>query len=1060
MTSDLQRGSNAISSGSRMVLCFALLLALFPRESAAQIGGTVPRPTYYLAKHALYEGDYRTAEEGFARSLKSGIRIGQARWIDSICSYSMLGEVNFYRGNLARSLEFHELAIQVHLANAGWMSRLRYPVIGPSGDRIQAMISWGQRPVVMGDFPDSMSSLEGSFDLQTPFEVGGAVNPAHTRSVDAVEVFRCLAVSLRRRAEILGPTAGLSPMSSRLANNFAAIGAPLGHWVGAWVDVLYGLSQLGEGKKKEAMAHLARGVTSTNLDHPLAGIALLEIGKLHLRAEEYDLAIGRLLQGSLAAARYRQADIVEEAFRYLTDAFLANDGKGIHPPIALAIVYANHERFFRLAAALQLGAAELAVYSNAPLDAGGWLSQARIILARQRLLLTDIGSRLNYLDAITFYRAGNSANAAKSMMLALAYTQRSSLSQFHLTLVEALHASGRKAVSARNAEILYSIVLREPTDVDWRTDPLETITMLLSTRTGAIERWFELLVDRKEYDKAVQIAEHLRRHRFYSTLPFGGRILSLRWLVEGDAAMLGKSGLEQQKHLRTKYPALAELSRDAEKLRLKLREQKLILEEEELQKSQAMLLNDLASTSNRLENIIHEIALRREPANLVFPPQPTLIAIKKAMRDDQAVLMFVTTSQGWHAWFIRKGNDEYWPIRSPAAVRRAITNLLKSIGNRGPNYAVPTADLAESDWKQTAKQLWMGIIGQLPSNGWDDLDELVIIPDGVLWYLPFELLQVPADQVADSDEDVALMTRTRIRYAPVAALSVGDQKGHYKDLKTTIVGGQLFPRESNVYAGEMLGKLKESFPDLEVIGRQKPSSSSRLTAGLMDRLIVWNDVGVSAKSPYGWAPAQYDRKSKNGLLSAWMEYPWGAPDQLIVPGFHTAAESNLSAKATGYEVFLTAYALMASGTRTALLSRWRTGGKAPSILVREFATELPHASASDAWRTAIEMLQVEKLDAKAEPRLKMSRDLQEVSAGHPFFWAGYVLLDTGAEPEEPVEAAEGQANQEEVAAGNQAAVNEAENNPPDDAEKANAVEDQPLGEEPAIDEVIEEDEAI
>ena len=91
---------------------------------------------------------------------------------------------------------------------------------------------------------------------------------------------------------------------------------------------------------------------------------------------------------------------------------------------------------------------------------------------------------------------------------------------------------------------------------------------------------------------------------------------------------------------------------------------------------------------------------------------------------------------------------------------------------------------------------------------------------------------------------------------------------------------------------------------------------------------------------------------------------------------------------------------MASGTRTALLSRWRTGGKAPSVLTREFAAALPTNSASESWRTATELARIEKLDPKIEPRLKTTKNITEVSADHPFFWAGYLLIDTGAEPTE------------------------------------------------------------
>ena len=47
------------------------------------------------------------------------------------------------------------------------------------------------------------------------------------------------------------------------------------------------------------------------------------------------------------------------------------------------------------------------------------------------------------------------------------------------------------------------------------------------------EHWFEAAVSRKDHELAVEVADRARRHRFLSTLPFGGRLESLRWVLEG-----------------------------------------------------------------------------------------------------------------------------------------------------------------------------------------------------------------------------------------------------------------------------------------------------------------------------------------------------------------------------------------------------------------------------------------------------------------------------------------------------------------------------------------------
>ncbi len=144
--------------------------------------------------------------------------------------------------------------------------------------------------------------------------------------------------------------------------------------------------------------------------------------------------------------------------------------------------------------------------------------------------------------------------------------------------------------------------------------------------------------------------------------------------------------------------------------------------------------------------------------------------------------------------------------------------------------------------------------------------------------------------------------------------------------------------------------------------------------------------------------AAIDRGKPGSELSAWFSLPFGSPDEVILPGYHTEAESGLRRRAvTGDEIFLSVMGLMSTGTRTVLLSRWRTGGPTSCDLVREFAQELPHAPASEAWQRSVKLSSALIVDAEREPRVKMTgRD--GFTAEHPFFWAGYLLVDTGGKP--------------------------------------------------------------
>jgi hypothetical protein len=86
------------------------------------------------------------------------------------------------------------------------------------------------------------------------------------------------------------------------------------------------------------------------------------------------------------------------------------------------------------------------------------------------------------------------------------------------------------------------------------------------------------------------------------------------------------------------------------------------------------------------------------------------------------------------------------------------------------------------------------------------------------------------------------------------------------------------------------------------------------------------------------------------------------------------------------------------------LSRWRTGGQMNLQLVREFVQELPYGTAASAWQRSVLLARETPLDVSQEPRLKKLDDTGEPPpASHPFFWAGYLVVDTGTRP--PLEAA-------------------------------------------------------
>ena len=246
-----------------------------------------------------------------------------------------------------------------------------------------------------------------------------------------------------------------------------------------------------------------------------------------------------------------------------------------------------------------------------------------------------------------------------------------------------------------------------------------------------------------------------------------------------------------------------------------------------------------------------------------------------------------------------------------------------------------------------------------------NIEELIIVPDGFLWYVPFEAL------VAGPDSDGRpLLERMRIRYVPTAGLALPPRPKTPPIAPTGVVVGKLYSGADDSDNAATVERMAKVVPDAVILQSPLPAPSP-VVASLLGGLIVLDDVDV--RDPYQWAPIALDRPPAIGSLQHWFALPWGGPRDIILPGYHSAAENGLKGRrdaATGHDMFLSVCGLMACGGRTLLISRWPTGGQTSIDLVREFVQELPHTRAADSWQRSVQLCRLQPIDADLEPRIK------------------------------------------------------------------------------------------
>ena len=971
-------------------------------------GGGMPMQMYYNHIVTLNDGDYRLALDGYKADLDLGRKTTNSRWIDSICYFTMIGESYYREGKYAEALENYNNALRLQLAFPNWMTRVQFPALlqtSPGG----VNTPWGRsnRTAKIWNPPQNMSVAEGQLFLNLQPNSSQIVTPPQYLQVGVAEIIRCTVLALKRRQEIMGPVCANDVFTEELFKAFSSRPGQQNHWSEGWVDAELAMAYLGTGQAGQAVALLKRATTlGGEYDHPLTPLILQELGQLAIEAGDYEAATKYLEEASYSAYAFSDLTVMEESFRCGQQAHLLSGAHGMFPPLAAAIAWASKRSFaHELTASLWLSLAEGYALQEQDPPAAKALGEAHSAIANRDMGLRQIGSRFHYLTALVNYQQGNESAGNTAIDNALALERSGSLWLFQIGLADG-YVQGQFGphLGAHRALALYDLLLRDPAPIDWASQPLETLAVMATPHPSVYEHWFETSLQ-SGVEVSLEVADRARRHHFFSTLPLGGRLLALRWVLEAPDGALDPQVLLQRQNILTHYAQYTAYSKQVKKLRGELTGQPLVADSLKATRAQADKLAEIARISGLQETLLREIALRREAAELVFPPLRHTRDVQAAMPPRSALLVFFKTSLNTYAFLMSKQQYMTWKLESPPVLEKNLSALLKKIGNFDANHEILESQLTDEGWRQAARDLTDALMAGSNSkvNLGEGIDELVVVPDGVLWYVPFEALQVPANpKNKDRKDTVPLISRTRVRYLPTMGLAIPDSRDRPEAGEIGVVLGKMYPRDEPQAVQAEFDRLKKIVPHAEALKGPLPAASP-LYASLFDGIVVFDEVNGgtnSDKGHYEWNPIPLDRVKNSGTLAQWFSLPWKSPTTFILPGFRTPAESALKqiGAGTGNEMFLSICGLMSTGSRTVLVSRWRTGGETSYDLVRQFIQELPYASAADAWQRSVQMLIQTPLDLNREPRVKRSPGGDSVTGRNPFFWAGYLLADTGWSP--------------------------------------------------------------
>ena len=1080
-----------ICSKAARALAMAVFAVLSLQDLVhAQVGfgWDIPDPGHYRAKAQLYSGYYNDAGKSFRNLSRSGIKTAQSRWIDGICADAMLGECYYQNGDYEQALAAYESALELFIAYPDWMMMLQLsePLV-PAGPASSRAMPWGRSRLPQAQFaafPRNMTMQWGRVSNILNLQTGQLNQQAKIIPCDAEEVVRCTCLAIRRRGEILGP---LAEFDDSLRGALSALEKKPGvqnHWTYAWIRLQLGLAYAAVGKKAQAIDELQKATLMPQaVLHPLSGLAQLALGKQAELAGDDRAAMAFYEEAAVCAGIYEDLAIVEEALRAAHRLHAANSPDSPYAPLVPAIAWAAKAEWGHIQAWLNTCLADALLQK----DLSGLklalanLADAQALLQKRRIRSGALRAQNSYLTALASIRAGKLESGLPALEKAIQAQQQCSLAIAHAAYID--HDFRSNAITARQAVEFFEQVLADPTPRDWRLDPLDSLARCAMPSEEPYQHWFDAALQRKDENQAWRVSEIIKRRRFLATLPLAGRLLNHAWLLETPVNQLTPQQLDLRKAIEVAYSDYLNLSRTETAAMAEIFAKPVAEVVDAPAKTFAKASAAVIQAEQAKENLLWQMSVGRSFMGTQYPVLADMNGLKKNLPDQWAVLAFFGSKQQMHAVLITKQKHATWMITNPAKLQSNVSALLRQWGNIDPQREIGADIYNDERWRELSSTIYQQIFTGSNVDIAEGIEELVIVPDNFLWYLPFEALtptdaelpipkgrqpprarkprprvnegdadnrdepgdaekekaakdkaeeekaetQEATDQAEDKDAAVAkddaaeqvknaaknepkdgdvapmLCEVMRVRYAPMLGYAIPQLAVRPKRPSTAVFLGKIYPRDDANQSQRSLQKLKEASPEIIEISAAKAAGGAdpRLLAPRMDRLVVWQDWELGTP-PRDWVMWQLGARNKTTLQDQ-LGLPWLSPRWILAPGMQTSAASSILKGATatdGSDLFWTACAMMTSGSQTAVLSRWRVGGESTALLTGEMLKNAELGStATESWHKAIETLRAAQLEPEQEPRVQRTRKGEKISASHPFFWAGYLLVQSGELPE-------------------------------------------------------------
>ena len=319
----------------------------------------------------------------------------------------------------------------------------------------------------------------------------------------------------------------------------------------------------------------------------------------------------------------------------------------------------------------------------------------------------------------------------------------------------------------------------------------------------------------------------------------------------------------------------------------------------------------------------------------------------------------------------------------PKALSEKVRNYRETIASGGLGFAKPSRELYDLLLKPAESR----IFGK--SN-------LIIVPDGPLWDLPFQTLQI-----ADGKN---LIENASISYVPsLTALREMRRRSKGRESNTDgdllafgnpIVGQETKDRMQKVFMSEKLEPLPEAERLVNELGKLYGPTRSKVFTGAEAReeiakaespkyrIVQFATHGILNNVSPMYSHLVFAQNDKNpnedGLLEAWELKDLDLKADMVIL---TACETARGKVSNGEGIIGMTWASFIAGAPTTVASQWKVESSSTTELMLEFHRQL------------LAKKRVSKAEALRRAALKLMR---MPMYRHPSYWAGFVLVGDGS----------------------------------------------------------------